>query len=239
VIAEYAHGQGWKKVYTILDDSISYTRGECGFFKQRFEQLGGKIVGNDTMKNTDPSFASQVTRLRQAEKNADFVLICSYPPGGATIVKQIRAAGIKMRIFGGAAFDGNYWLKAVPNLTDFWFAGLGSVFGDDSNPAMNVFLKKYKARTKSTPPSSLYPIAGYSGIEMYAKAIERAGSVDTAAVKAELDKFRNEPLLAGPTTYTPRCHIPIGRVMTIMTVKNGKDEFVRKLTPKVVPKSIC
>ena len=41
--------------------------------------------------------------------------MCSYPPGGAAAIKQIRAAGIDVPIQGPGSFDGTYWLKGIPN----------------------------------------------------------------------------------------------------------------------------
>jgi hypothetical protein len=41
-------------------------------------------------------------------------------------------------------------------------------------------------------------------------------------VRRILDAFKDEPLLVGPTTFTPRAHINDGRDMAIMEVEGGR-----------------
>ena len=96
--------------------------------------MGGKIVGRDTFKNDDPSIATQITRLRALNPAPDVITLCSYTPGGASAVRQIRAAGINTPIASDNAMDGGYWLSAVPDLNNFYYASLGSVVGGDPRP---------------------------------------------------------------------------------------------------------
>ena len=56
---------------------------------------GAGIVGSDTFKNDDASIASQITRIKALPKEPDAIMLCSYAPGGASAVRQIRAAGIQ------------------------------------------------------------------------------------------------------------------------------------------------
>lgn len=45
----------------------------------------------------------------------------SLQPGGAAAVRQIRATGIKMSMIAATSMDGNFWLDAVPDLSDFYY----------------------------------------------------------------------------------------------------------------------
>jgi branched-chain amino acid transport system substrate-binding protein len=108
--------KGWKNGYVLLDDSIEYDKSVCAGYDWLYPLKGGKIVGHDTFKNGDPSIASQVTRLAAAvrDQKVDNVMICTYEPGGAAAIRQIRAAGITVPLLSGSSMDGNYWLAAAP-----------------------------------------------------------------------------------------------------------------------------
>jgi len=54
-------------------------------------------------------------------------------------------------------------------------------------------------------------------------------------VAAQLDKFKDEPLAIGPTTYTPKIHIDVTRPMTIVEAQKGKYTPVAKYGIKDVP----
>jgi branched-chain amino acid transport system substrate-binding protein len=59
-------------------------------------------------------------------------------------------------------------------------------------------------------------------VQGWARAAERAKSFDTANVRAELDKFTDEPLLAGLTTFTPKLHTNLNRPMLMIEIKDTK-----------------
>ena len=148
-IAEWGFAKkGWKTGYIFLNSSIEYDKSVCYGFDLGFKATGGKIVGQDTFKNDDPSIATQITRLRAVNPAPDVIEICSYPPGGASAVRQIRAAGVTTPIASDNAMDGTYWLNAVPDLSDFYFASLGSIVGGDPRPGINELRESTSPSTK-------------------------------------------------------------------------------------------
>ena len=65
--AEWAYQKKhWRTAYLLLDDTTDANRTQCSSFATRWKELGGTIVGQDTFKNTDPSVAPQITRLKGA-----------------------------------------------------------------------------------------------------------------------------------------------------------------------------
>ena len=111
---------------------------------------------------------SQISRIRKAD--ADVLILCTLPPSGVSVVKQIRAAGIDLPMGGAAAFDGDYWLEGVPDLSDFFFPTTGSLFGDDPNPKTNELFDKIEDETGERPVAAVYAQMGYSMIEALATA---------------------------------------------------------------------
>ena len=229
-MAEWSHEKrDVKTAYVLLDTSIEYNKGICYGFDWMFPKVGGKIVGRDTFKNDDPSIASQITRIRSLPEAPDAIMLCTYNPGGASAVKQLRAAGIDTLILNGSSMDGSYWLNAVPNLSNFVVPVQGSIYGDDPNPKVEEFNKKFEAKYGARP-SSQYAYPGYAMIEVYAKAVERAGTTDTEEVVAELEKMRNEPTLFGPRTFTDELHHQNQATYKLVEATDGKFAYIGEWT---------
>ena len=180
--------KGWKTAYMLLNSSIEYDKSVCYGFELGFKAAGGKIVGQNSFKNDDPSIATQITRLKAVNPAPDVIEICSYPPGGASAVRQIRAAGVKTALAGDNAMDGGYWLSAVPDLSDFYFASLGSVVGGDPRPGIDELREKIIAKYKDPPPIS-QSYMGYSMMQLYAAAVEKAKTTEPKAVVAGFRDF--------------------------------------------------
>jgi len=207
--AEWGYDKkGWKTGYVLLDDSIEYDKSVCAGFDWIFPIKGGKIVGRDTFKNGDSSIASQITRLRSAmqAQKVDMIMLCSYLPGCGSATRQIRAAGIDLPIFNGSSMDGTYWLDAVPNLSNFYVPVQASIYGDDPRPEIAQLIERYKKKFNE-PTVTQYAFQIYSILQLWAKAVEKAGSTDAAKVVAVMNTFKDEPTVLGPRSFTDKLHI--------------------------------
>ena len=218
-----------KTGYVLLDTSIEYNKGICYGFDWMFPKAGGEIIGRDTFKNDDPSIASQITRIKSLASPPDVIMLCSYNPGGASAAKQLRAAGIESLIVNGSSLDGNYWLDAVPDLSGFVVPVQGSIYGDDPDPNVETFNKKYEKKWGERP-SSQYAYPGYVLIDVWAKAVERAGTTETEAVVAELEKMNNEPTLFGPRTFTSELHHQNQATYKLVEATDGKFAYIGEWT---------
>lgn len=206
--------------YVLLDTTIEYNKGICTGYDWMFPKAGGEIVGRDTFLNGDASIASQITRIKSLDKEPDVIMLCSYIPGAASAVRQIRAAGINSTILNGSAVDGSYWLDAVPDLSNFIVPVQGSIYGDDTRPAVNQFRDAFEAAT-GAGPSSTYAYPGYLLIDLWAKAVERAGTVEASGVTAELEEMDNEPTAFGPRSFSSEIHHQNTAEMQIIEITNG------------------
>ncbi len=218
-----------KTAYVLVDTSIEYNKGICYGFDWMFPKVGGKIVGRDSFKNDDPSIASQITRIRSLPEPPDAIMLCTYNPGGASAVKQLRAGGVDAPILNGSSMDGSYWHDAVPNLSNFIVPVQGSIYGDDPNPKVEEFNKKFEAKYGERPASQ-YAYPGYAMVQVWTKAVERAGTTDAAAVVAELEKMQNEPTLFGPRTFTDKLHHQNQATYKLVEVTGGKPAYIGEWT---------
>jgi len=230
-MAEWAYNKkNARNFYRLLDTWTVYNKGICDGFDWMMPRLkDAKLVGEDVFKNEDASIASQISRIKALPQEPDAIMLCTMMPGAVSAIKQIRAAGINSMILNGSGVDGSYWLNAVPDLSNFFVPVQGSIYGDDPNPKVNEFNAKYKQVTGGDP-SSQYVYPGYVLIDVWAKAVERAKSIDAAAVVAELEKMNGEPTLFGPRTFTNEIHHQNqGRYLIVETTA-GKPKVVDEWT---------
>ncbi len=230
-IGEWSHAKKNARTgYMLLDTTIQYDRSQCAGFKWLFSQLeGASIVGEDTFKNGDASIASQITRIRGLPKQPDVIMLCSYLPGGASAILQLRAAGITAPILTGTAIDGDDWLGSVPDLKDFYGLTKGSVAGDDPRAEINQFVERYTKRF-GEPPVNQRVFDGYVAVQMWAKAVERAGTTEAGAVVAEMEKFKDEPTLLGPRSFTAEQHIQSRFPFLVTEANGGKIKWIDQWT---------
>jgi branched-chain amino acid transport system substrate-binding protein len=232
-VAEFAYSRGWRHAYQLIDTSVDYDKSLCGYMEQRWKMYGLSLAGKDTFTNSDTSIATQVSRLK-ATPGVDFVMLCSYPPGGATAVKQLRNSGVKLPIVSGNAFDGTFWLAGIPSLNDFYAPVAASIHLDDPRRAVNNYVKAYKKLTGTTPVNA-FAVWAYEGAQVLMYAVKKAKSFNSDKIVKVLETSKNIPTIAGPFTFTHRNHFNTTGTVTFIRYVNGKPHFVKLVKPKRVP----
>jgi len=236
VLAEFATSRGWKTAYALTQTTIQYDLSVSAAFQARFKEQNGDaaLVGVDTFTMDDASIATHITRIKALNPQPDVLLLSTFTPAGPGALRQLRTAGLTMPILSGEDMDGDYWLESVPDLSNFYFAAMGSIFGDDPRPDVKKFIDDFTA-LHGNHPSTAHTLTGYSVIQGIKVAAERAGSIESDAIKAEFEKFKDEPLLVGPTSFDEKTHINFKRPMVIMQVQGGKHSVVELRTPEKIP----
>ena len=104
--AEYAFDtMKAKTAYLLIDKGMEYTLLLGKYFKERFVEMGGKVVLEDTYQGGDKDFSAQITKLKGQKVQPDLLYIASGPDDVGTIMKQFRDAGVKKPIMGGDGYD--------------------------------------------------------------------------------------------------------------------------------------
>lgn len=223
-LAEWAYNvKGWRSAYILLDTTIAFDASFADYFERRWKELAGAdgLIGKDTFGGEDPQIASQITRIKGLAKQPDLIVLSSFPPGGSSAMRQLRAAGVNQPLLLSESWDGDYWLEAIPNLTDAYLVTYGSVFGNDPRPEVAEFMAKFTGKFGARPVTS-HAMTGYSVIQGWTKAVAKAGTIEADKVRDLLQTFVDEPLLAGPTTFTKDTHINMQRDLILLEVKDGK-----------------
>ena len=231
-LAEWAYKKkGVRAPFVLLDTTSEFNKAVCFGFDTAWKTLtGAEPAARDTFRNPDPSIASQVTRIRGTAPAADAIILCSYQPGAASAVRQIKASGLDVPLLSTMAMDGRSWLDGVPNLSNFFIPVLTSVHGDDPNPVVNDFIKRYAAKYGSPPPEA-QTLEGYVLMQLFAAAVEKAQSTEGAAVARALETTEIDTIL-GRFAYSAQSHIQTKYRFTILSVQQGKFQSVEKWMPE-------
>jgi branched-chain amino acid transport system substrate-binding protein len=236
-MAEYAQQKlGATTAYVLEDTTSEYNKSACAGFRAGWQASApeGSLLGNDTFMSEDPSIASQITRIRALATPPDVIFICTFPPAGPAALRQIRASGLDMPVFGPTAMADNHWLASVPDLENFYIPARMSLTGDDPRPEINSFIAEYKTRYDMELDSS-QAILGYNIIEQWAHAVEQAGTTEGAEVAAVLNSFTNQEFRVGPASYTDELHIQTDVPFLIMKVEDNSFRSVEMFRASFAP----
>jgi branched-chain amino acid transport system substrate-binding protein len=169
-LAKYVFAQKRIRQLGILREDLRYARLGVEAFKKEVEQAGKISATEETFQPGDTDFSRQLRQFRDAR--IDGLVIWSHPNEGALILKQMRASGMRIPVFGPSYL-------ASPQLIEFaGTAAEGFVATSVLNPASidkgrEDFQRSYRDRFGEFPDA--YASYAYDGINLLISAIERAG----------------------------------------------------------------
>jgi branched-chain amino acid transport system substrate-binding protein len=232
--AEYAYNTlGYRNAYLLINKGMDYTKLLGGYFKSRFEELGGKIVAEDSYDLGDTDFTGQITRLKTLNPQPDMLYIAAGPDEVGTVVKQVREAGVMQPIMGGDGYDtpSLVELAGPKNANDVYYVTSVGLFA--KSPLTEAFVKAFKDEYGKEPEVASAAL-GYDAVYLLADAIKRAGSDDPKAIREALATTKDLEGVTGKITYPPGDGVP-QKTVAIIKVTDGKLEAVAQVVPEKVP----
>jgi branched-chain amino acid transport system substrate-binding protein len=220
-----------KNIVVWTDNSMDFTKALSKFYKQRIEELGGKIVLEDFFMMGDKDFSAQIARLKNADPKADVVFISAIPNEAGLTVKQIREAGLTLPIVSGDGFDTEL-VTTVPGselANDVYFST--HTYREDTRPEVLDFIKAYEEEY-GRPPENAFAALGFDAIGLVADAIERAGTTEGKALRDALATTKGYKAVTGEITYARPSGVPVKGV-SIISVHSGKYKVEEVWMPKV------
>jgi len=167
----------------LFDVGNDYTKGLSEYFKAKFIELGGQVVGYEGHATGTTDFKAQLTKVLAAKP--DVLYVSDYYNDVVLIAKQARELGFKGPLLGGDGWDS-------PKLVEIGGSAVEGCFftnhysPDDVSPVVQEFVKAYKTKYNSVPDA--YATLAYVASEIMFDAITRAGSTDGPAIQAAMDK---------------------------------------------------
>ena len=238
-MAEFGWKKGWRTASLATDTVIVYFRNVVQAFKARWQQLGGKIVTEESYQSlggNPASWQNTVTRLNA--KPADVIVTSTAPPFGAqvSILNGLRTLGNNTPFLNSWAGDGNYWYPPDPKVSNYYYVTFASAFGDDPVPAVRALSKRYATQIAKAGSTGAF-VTGQTAIEGIVLALDRTGgNKNGVALAAQMEKFKNVPTISGLVSFSNQLHEVYGRTYRVIAVQNNTPKVVGVIKAKVIPK---
>ena len=218
LVAEYAYKKLNLNRAVCLVVNDEYGKDSQTLFENRFKELGGQVLGSDTMAQSDTDARNQITKLLAQSPDCAYVVIRENAL--ATAVRQFRELGFKGQFLGINSFDSPVVWQGVGEY------GEGIIFTTalidyGGNPDAAAFAEAFKKRFSKEPNGT--NAYGYS-IGKYLFAL---------AAKANGDPVKLRDLMASLDADSIRGHIkmqPTRDVLTPVAVyqrKGGKNIILK------------
>jgi branched-chain amino acid transport system substrate-binding protein len=225
VIAAFAHRRlGLRRAALLIEAGAPYSVGLAEYFTKTFTALGGEIVATQRYNGADTDFRAQLTAIRAAKPDAIF--LPGYYVAAGLVAQQARQLGITATLLGGDGFE-------APQLLEIGGAALNGVYysthfaTENTDGASRAFVAAYTQRN-GTGPNGLAALT-YDAVKLAADAMTRAGTTEPKALRAALAATRDFPGVTGRTTINAARDA--SKDAEIITVKNGRLEFVETIRP--------
>jgi ABC-type branched-subunit amino acid transport system substrate-binding protein len=160
---------GLKRV-AVLRSSSRYGRFGLGKFLDASRRLGHPVVMEQVFQPGDTDYARQLRVIRSSRPDA--VLVVGDEPEAAAILKQMRAGGMKQRVFGEFRTLGDTLVAQAGNAAE----GFEAVYPYDptrTDPRWLDFNKRFEARFREKPEQ--FASMAYDTMNMLLDSICKAG----------------------------------------------------------------
>ncbi len=232
--AEYAYANFGHTAYLLTDTGVEYTTLLAGYFKARFEQLGGTIVLEDSYADDATDFSTQITKLRALSEQPSFYYVAAMPYNVGPVVRQMRDAGLDGPIVGGDGYDTPDILSvAGDSANNVYFTTHALMDTELGTDGIKAFIAAYTAEYGHAPENA-FAALGYDSMKLLADAITRAGSTDATAIQEAMLATKDFPGITGAITFANGSHIP-QKGVTLIKIDGEKFTLGAEVVPEVVP----
>lgn len=224
MMAQFASQDLGKKNMALLIDSTSdYSKGLAKNFKDKFTELGGKIITEQAYQSKDTDFKAVLTKIKGT--NPDAIYLPGYYEEVGLIIKQARELGLNVPILGGDGYESPKLAELAGKiaLNDVYFSNHYS--SKDNTPEVAKFRKAFKAKYNKEPDA--FNALGYDLAYFVTDGLKRAGEADREKLKNALASTKDFKGITGTITVDKN-HNPI-KSITILQEKNGEQLFLKKL----------
>jgi branched-chain amino acid transport system substrate-binding protein len=226
LLAQYAR-QTLKlsRVAVMVDQKSDYSVGLSKVFADRFHELGGTVVSQESYAKGDTDFRGQLTRIKAAKPEALF--IPGYYSDVGPLARQARELGLHAPLLGGDGWDSG---EALGELGGAAVEGaLYSTHFAPDNPGTSVqqFLGRYQAKFGHLPDA--LGALGYDAARVGIEALRRSGGVGGAALREQIARTREFEGVTGRITLGPDRNAV--KPAVIVKLVHGQPRFATEVNP--------
>jgi branched-chain amino acid transport system substrate-binding protein len=216
-LARHIYDELGLKRIAILRVNDRYGRFGVPKFRQASMRLGHPVIIEQKFMPYDTDFTRQLRVIN--DSRVDGIVLWTDEPKAALILKQMRAMGMKQRVFGSHRTLGNILLKEAGPAAE----GFEAVYPYDPNssdPAWLAFVDRYEKKYGDYPDH--FAALAYDQMEILLKAICEAG-LNRAMIRDALYGMDTYKGVTGEMSFDPNDKQM--RPMYLGTVHDGKIEY--------------
>lgn len=221
--------------FFLLGTDYNWPRGALEIVKGAIGKSGGTVVGEEYTPFNTPDYSAIIKKIKDSGANIVFLAVVGGPDNVA-FFKQARGAGLKFtpgNLTAGSLSLDDGTLKAVGSAAEGTYMSTG-YFSTLDTPGNQKFLTALKAKFGSDMKlQSFLSQASYDGAHLYALAVNRAGTTDTAAVLKALSEVKFDGP-RGPIAMTTDRHATL-TIYIAQADAEGVFRVVESLPDQVPP----
>ena len=225
VMAKYAREKlKIGKVAILRDVSNDYSVGLADYFANKFRELGGEIVSDQSYKDDDKDFKAQLTAIKG--KNPQAIYVPGYYGAVALIGRQTRELGMKQPLMGGDGWDSTQLYDISKGALD------GSAFSnhyshENPDPVIQDFIRRYKESYGQIPDG--LAATGYDAARIALEAMERAKDLSGPSIRQQLEQTKGFRGVTGLISIDAD-HNAV-KPAVVLEVKGGTSRYVTTVRP--------
>jgi len=227
--AEWAYNDlSARNVSVLFNSESTYTQLLQGYFRTRFEELGGQVLSVASYAPGE-DLSTPIDQL----KPANLIYLAATPDDVLDVVMALRAAGHSVPILGGDGFDAaDLWQKHA-DISNVFFTTHAYLGEDNADPKVVDFRRAYAKAYPDAIPDG-FAALGYDAARLLLTAIRLAGSTNPEAVRNGLASIREFDGVTGQLGYQADSQIPVKSV-TLLGIQGGAYKLVKQLMPERTP----
>ncbi len=198
---------------------IALITGNGGFDKSGRAQCldlapkyGIKIVADESYNNADTDMTTQLTKIRSTDAQA--ILNFGFGKAPAIVTKNVRQLGIKLPLYQSHGVASKKYIELAGDAANGVRLPAAALIvaeqlpdTDPQKPVLLSYKEKYEAKYG---PVSTFGGHAYDGLFIAVEAIKRAGCVDKAKVRDEIEKTKGFVGTGGVFNMSPEDHLGLG-----------------------------
>ena len=211
-----------KRAAILLDSKQDYSVGLAAKFRETFRANGGDIVSEQAYTSGDKDFRAALTSIRSS--NPDVIFIPGYYNEVSLIVRQARELGLNVPLLGGDGWDSPELTKGAETaFNGTYFSNHLST--EDPDPAVQDFIKKYKAKHNAEPDAMA--ALGYDAALILADAMKRAGGTESQKLRDAIAATKDFNGVTGKISINADRNAQ--KPLTILQIVEGKYRFAQRI----------
>jgi branched-chain amino acid transport system substrate-binding protein len=188
VAANYVLDNNIGSTIAVIHDKTAYGKGLADEFKKQLNARGTQEAMYEAITAGDKDFTALITKMKQA--GVDVIYLGGYHTEAGLITRQAREQGLEaVMMSGDALVTDEYW-----SITGDTGQGTLMTFSPDprKNEAAQPVVEEFQAQGYDPEGYTLYT---YATIQIWADAVEKAGTTDLDAVLEQLHSNQFETVL--------------------------------------------